>query len=204
MRLVILAGLVTLASPLASAVAESPPDAPTSSVWTVPLEGCQESPMIGGPGSGRAVVTWTFATGVVTYSIDAFGLSAPITAAHIHGPAARGAAAPPIVALPTSLPGSGSFSPDPATLRQLEDGQLYINLHTAAFPGGELRGQIDGLGSACPPPADAGSDAPRGVDAGVSGDDDDKGCHGCAGSSAPSLGVALIALALRRRRARAG
>src|SRR5207245_2428523 len=69
------------------------------------------------------------------------GLVAPQTAAHIHR-APPGVAGPIIVPLPL-----GSFTGFAAILStadvaNLLAGNLYVNVHSAAFPGGEIRGQL--------------------------------------------------------------
>ena len=67
------------------------------------------------------------------------------TVAHIH-PAARGEQGDPIVTL---VGGSSHwFIPDNTTLSAtnvtaFQNGNLYYNIHSDAFPVGEIRGQID-------------------------------------------------------------
>ena len=109
---------------------------------TVPLSGQNEVPPNASGGSGTAkveldgsVIKWT-----VTYS----GTTGPITAGHFHGPAAAGANAGVVVpfAGPLASPIVGSATLTPAQVDQLKQGLWYINLHTAANPGGELRGQV--------------------------------------------------------------
>lgn len=109
---------------------------------TVPLSGQNEVPpnASGGSGTGKVeldgnVIKWT-----VTYS----GTSGPITAGHFHGPAAAGANAGVVVpfAGPLASPIVGSATLTPAQVDQVKQGLWYINLHTAANPGGELRGQV--------------------------------------------------------------
>ena len=76
-------------------------------------------------------------------------LSGPATAAHWHGPALEGEDGPIVFKLKLvegSTPGSGTFSGE----KDLTDNQLhfylahysYINIHTAKYKKGEIRGQI--------------------------------------------------------------
>ena len=109
---------------------------------TVPLSAQNEVPpnASGGSGTGKVeldgnVIKWT-----VTYS----GMTGPVTAGHFHGPAAAGANAGVVVpfAGPLASPIIGSATLTPAQVDQLKAGMWYINLHTAANPGGEIRGQV--------------------------------------------------------------
>jgi len=69
-------------------------------------------------------------------------VSSAETAAHIHGPALAGSNAPAIVTLP-----NGEFRDLTVTLtaqqvHDMDNGSLYIDVHTENFPQGEIRGQI--------------------------------------------------------------
>jgi len=86
---------------------------------------------------------------VLSYLISFAGLSGPATAAHIHGPStttnAVAVMVPFIVAAADSGTIQGTF--DVTTLSAdnvtaLKTGRTYANIHTAANPGGEIRGQI--------------------------------------------------------------
>ncbi|RPI28998.1 MAG: CHRD domain-containing protein, partial [Chloroflexota bacterium] len=75
-----------------------------------------------------------------------------ITAAHLH-PGWPGEAGPPRIPLynaqtdpvlfDNSHPLSGTASLSPLDLLDLVSGYYYINIHTAAYPGGEIRGQVN-------------------------------------------------------------
>ena len=82
-----------------------------------------------------SVLTWT-----VTYS----GLTGPLTAAHFHGPAAVGQNAGVVVPFGSALdsPIQGTATLTPAQVADLTSGKWYVNLHTAAHKGGEIRGQV--------------------------------------------------------------
>ena len=102
-------------------------------------------------GTGTATVTYDASTKTVTWQGSFSGLSGPATAAHIHGPAEAGKNAGVIVPLsqkdtPFTSPFKGSATlPDDkaaALAAALTGGQAYVNIHTAANPGGEVRGQL--------------------------------------------------------------
>lgn len=107
--------------------------------------------------AGFTVVSTTTSpiTHTVTYSVTVNGLSGPATAAHIHGPADAENAAGVIVPLTITGTGttgsiiSGTFTATGNTnvsmdslLVLLKNGNAYVNVHTAANPDGEIRGQI--------------------------------------------------------------
>jgi hypothetical protein len=104
-------------------------------------------------GGGSAVVTLYPANRIVDWDVEFSGLSAPATAAHIHCGAAPGAnagVAVPLVSNLTNPPGPPNTSPikgrGPMTDPQialLRAGQCYVNVHTAANPGGAIRGQLE-------------------------------------------------------------
>ncbi len=94
-------------------------------------------------GTGTATATLDTTTKTLTYDIEYSGLTGPATMAHFHGPAAAGKNAPVVLpfAAPTS-PIKGTATLTDAQMQQLEDGMWYANVHTAANPGGEIRGQM--------------------------------------------------------------
>ena len=90
------------------------------------------------------LATLNTATKELTYTLTFDNLTGPATAAHFHGPAAAGANAGVVVPLgnnPTS-PIHGSKTLTDAQIADLEAGKWYVNVHTAANPGGEIRGQV--------------------------------------------------------------
>lgn len=109
--------------------------------------------LTGGAERPNPVVTSATGSGQLTlignqliYNIAYSGLTAAATAAHIHGPAGVDAAAGVLVGFPnvsgTSGTLSGVLTLNDATLAAVLAGQAYVNIHTSANPGGELRGQI--------------------------------------------------------------
>ena len=116
--------------------------------FTAKLTGAQEVPGVVVPAAGTAWVTLTSAG--VQYAITAEGLSGPITAAHFHN-APQGVNGPVVRTITGSLSGntaSGIWTSTdaealtPALIDELLKGNLYVNYHTAANPGGEIRGQL--------------------------------------------------------------
>jgi hypothetical protein len=84
---------------------------------------------------------------VLTYNVTYEGLSGPAVAAHIHGPAAPGANGPPVVPFANAAsPITGTATLTDAQAADLAAGKWYVNVHTAANKGGEIRGQIREIG----------------------------------------------------------
>lgn len=115
--------------------------------FKVDLTGAQQVPPVESPGKGTADLTYDPATRMLTWSVTYSGLSTPATMAHFHGPAAEGKNAPVVVWLskkgsPATSPMTGKETLTPAQAAQFEAGDWYINVHTAAHPAGEIRGQV--------------------------------------------------------------
>ncbi len=79
----------------------------------------------------------------LTWTLTFSGLTGPATAAHIHM-AGMGAAGPVVVPLcgPCKSGAKGSATLTAAALKALKTHKLYVNVHTAKNPDGEIRGQI--------------------------------------------------------------
>ncbi|MCU7552135.1 CHRD domain-containing protein [Chitinophagaceae bacterium LB-8] len=98
--------------------------------------------------SATATISGTYneSTNVLQYKIDWSGLTGNATAMHFHGPATPQQNASVMIAIPGSNTPSGSIS-ESITLHDtveahLLGGKVYYNLHTQAYPGGEIRGNI--------------------------------------------------------------
>ena len=111
--------------------------------YNVMLEGANEVPAVTTSASGVAGVTFDTDTKMLTWSVTYEGLSGEVTGAHFHGPAESGANAGVAVALDLSaqpIVGSATLTDEQTT--QLTAGFWYVNIHTAANSGGEIRGQV--------------------------------------------------------------
>lgn len=107
------------------------------------MSGAQEVPPKTTDGKGDVLATLDTATKTLSYTVTYTGLSGPATAGHIHGPAAAGANAG--VAIPFASPASpisGTATLTDAQMADLMAGKMYANIHTAANPAGEIRGQL--------------------------------------------------------------
>ena len=126
-----------------------------SATYAAKLTGASEVPSVVTAASGSAIFALTGRT--VTFTISASGFTTTLTVGHVDiggsgviGPvivpftieAQTGAVATGSIDLSAPITfGNITISGD--SLRTLfETGQAYVNLHTAAYPGGEIRGQI--------------------------------------------------------------
>jgi hypothetical protein len=108
------------------------------------LDGASEVPPNTSAGKGTADIDYDAASKKLTWKLTYSGLSGPATAAHFHGPAEAGKDAGVAVAIPnaTSSPTEGSATLTDAQAADLLTGKYYVNVHTAANPKGEIRGQV--------------------------------------------------------------
>jgi hypothetical protein len=111
--------------------------------FSAKLDGASETPPNDSKGMGTASVELNTTTKNLTWTVKYSGLSGPATMAHFHGPAAVGVAAGVTVPLKAvASPAKGSATLTDAQIDQLKAGMWYVNVHTAAHPGGEIRGQV--------------------------------------------------------------
>jgi hypothetical protein len=108
----------------------------------VTLSGSQEVPPVTTSAAGSGTIT-VAADQSISGSVKTTGVKG--TAAHIHL-AAPGANGP--VILPLTKAGEDGWTVGPGAKLQdahyqaFKDGNLYVNVHSAANPNGEIRGQI--------------------------------------------------------------
>lgn len=117
-----------------------------STPFTATLNGGQEVPATSSTATGTASVSLNAAKTQALVSIDWTGLTGNASAAHVHS-ATAGTNGPIICDLSPAAAASGSVVDKlcPLTAPQataLESDGLYINVHSAMFPDGEIRGQL--------------------------------------------------------------
>jgi Cu/Zn superoxide dismutase len=107
------------------------------------LKSSNEVPPNNSTATGKAEATLDTVTKHLTYTVTFSGLSGPVVGAHFHGPGEAGKNAG--IALPFKTVQSPIEGTATLTENQVADllaGKWYANIHTAANPGGELRGQM--------------------------------------------------------------
>ena len=129
--------------------------APSEFTMHASLSGANEVPFpVETAATGNATFTVDIATGAVDYELDFTGITTP-TMAHVHTGAAgqnggvvkwlydaTGANAP------ATIPAVGSFTLTQDQIARMVQEGLYVNVHSADYPAGEIRGQITGAASA--------------------------------------------------------
>ncbi|MEE7504731.1 CHRD domain-containing protein [Methylobacterium mesophilicum] len=136
-----LAALLVLGVPLAASSAAA---AGQDVTYQAALTGTGEVPATASLGKGEITATFDPATKRLSWSGQYSGLTGPVTAAHFHGPAKAGENAGVLVPVTAaSSPFTGEATLDDAKAADLAAGKIYFNLHTAANPKGEIRGQLE-------------------------------------------------------------
>jgi hypothetical protein len=159
---------VALAGVLLAALAA--PILAADEMFSGALSGASEVPAVTTNGAGAAYVFINEAETEVKYAVSYTGLSGPPIAAHIHvGPAgANGPIVLPLQVGPSTMFGTltqvdlqaNTAAPTwAAVLDAIRTGRAYVKLHTAAHPGGEVRGQL-APEAASPSPSGAATPAP--------------------------------------------
>lgn len=127
------AGMLGLATPSMAA----------TMTFKAALSGKNEVPPNTTAGAGEVTATYDSATKKLTWKGSYSGLTGPATAAHFHGPAAAGKNAGVMIPIsPAASPLEGSATLTDAQAKALMDGDMYVNVHTAANKAGEIRGQL--------------------------------------------------------------
>jgi hypothetical protein len=140
------AAIVIGVSPLALAQVDQPRVTGASATHIAMLSGDNEVPAVTTNGNGTAFLLLDMQTNTLTWTIEYADMTGPATGAHIHGPAAAGENAEVVVDLGgegLESPIEGQMALDQEQVDQLVAGNWYVNVHTEANPGGEIRGQIE-------------------------------------------------------------
>jgi len=108
------------------------------------LDAKSEVPPNTSTATGSADLDYDPASKKLSWKVTYSGLSGPPTAAHFHGPAEAGKNAGVAVAIPNigTSPAEGSATLTDAQAADFTSGKYYVNVHTQANPGGEIRGQV--------------------------------------------------------------
>ncbi len=118
------------------------------------MTAANETPANTSTATGTA--TFSLSGNRLSYRVTVKDLSGPATMAHIHV-GATGASGPPVYSFEIKKVASGTLARGSIDLTKevskgvsgdslktlLANGNAYVNVHTAAHPGGEIRGQVE-------------------------------------------------------------
>lgn len=106
-------------------------------------------------GTGDVRIVFDIASKTITWDVSYRGLTSPVTAVRIHGPAQPGTNGGPIIDLGVggvASPIHGSAAIAAGHVQYLLLGWTYVSIATTRYPGGEIRGKVDVV----PPPRTRG------------------------------------------------
>jgi hypothetical protein len=122
-----------------------PPSLAETMSFKAELKGASEVPPTTSEGTGNLTATYDTTSKKLSWKGNVSGLSGNATAAHFHGPAEPGKNAAVMVPAPGTTTGAfeGTATLTDEQAKALTAAQTYFNVHTAANPNGELRGQVE-------------------------------------------------------------
>lgn len=117
---------------------------PELAAFRAVLSGRSAVPSTDSPAQGELVAVLNRKTGVLQWKLNFSGLSGPVRAGSFHSPGMSDEVAAPVVSLGRSVlsPSEGRAKLTPKQRADLLSGQWYVNLRTARYPEGEIRGQM--------------------------------------------------------------
>ncbi len=119
-----------------------------SLLFTASLNGAQEVPPTASTGTGAATLLLSPDEKTARVSLNFSGISGAQTDAHIHGPAPVGSTAAALFPLPLGQLNDFEINLTPSQVQDLKAGLFYINVHSATYPNGDIRGQFQTSASA--------------------------------------------------------
>jgi hypothetical protein len=128
---------------LAACLAAASPALAEMVSFKADLKAGDEVPPNDSKGTGTVTATYDTASKKLAWKGNYSGLTGPATMAHFHGPAEPGKNAGVAVPItPAASPFENSATLTDPQAADLMAGRWYVNVHTAAHPGGEIRGQL--------------------------------------------------------------
>jgi CHRD domain len=129
---------------LAACLAAVSPALAETVTFKANLKSSAEVPPNDSAATGAVTATYDTGSKKLTWEGSYSGLSGPATAGHLHGPAdpdkTAGVVIPIADAKSSTFKGSAELTD--AQAADLMAGKWYVNIHTDAHKGGEIRGQL--------------------------------------------------------------
>ena len=139
-----LTSALLVAASLMLSACTTPPNPDTTKVaFAGKLSASEEVPPGTSTGTGTLKAIFDTQSNLLNWTVTYSGLTGSVVAGHFHGPALLGQNAGVAVGFSGSLesPINGSATLTPAQAADFMSGKWYVNLHTAANKGGEIRAQ---------------------------------------------------------------
>ena len=109
-------------------------------VFKAQLSGANEVPPNSSAASGQAEASLDTVTKVLTWTVTYSGLTGPAIGAHLHGPGEHSKNAGIVIPFNfVASPIKGNATLSDTQTADVVAGRWYVNVHTSAHPGGEIR-----------------------------------------------------------------
>ena len=127
---------------IALALVASPAVADTT-IFIADLNGTSQVPPTDSKAKGRGDFAYDDTSKKLTWTITYWGLRDKAKSAHLHGSASEGATADIMITVsPLQSPIKGAAILMEDQVKALTGGDMYIDVHSAKYPEGEIRGQL--------------------------------------------------------------
>jgi hypothetical protein len=114
-----------------------------TTTFTADLNGESQAPPTDSRAKGKGDFTYDDTSKKLSWTITYWGLSGKAKSAHLHGPASEGANADTMITVsPLQSPIKGAAILKDNQAKALTAGDMYLDVHSAKFPDGEIRGQV--------------------------------------------------------------
>ena len=127
---------------IALALVISPAVADTTA-FSAELNGSSQVPPTDSKAKGKGQFLYDDKSKKLSWTITYWGLRDKAKSAHLHGPASEGANADTMITVsPLQSPIKGAAILTKEQVKALTGGDMYIDVHSAKYPNGEIRGQL--------------------------------------------------------------
>lgn len=136
---ILLTSLCLLASSCSKEKA-TPTMSATTTTLTAIINGAQQVPVVNSAATGDFTGSYNSGTKQLAYTVTYQGITPSIAHIHIGAPGMVGSVAIPFANLTSPITGTVTLTADQAD--NLLKNSMYVNMHSNAYPNGEIRGDI--------------------------------------------------------------